>query len=506
MKNNLLLFIIIGFILINFNGGGMPIVDPEFDSPMSTYVFKESKSINREDKKRVAECFQRVHKDILKLADPLYQPSYSLRSTQDAVSAVQSLVTQTSSNPNEWDDVFEKIDQYVKENDDFYKDDAYPNRGIYAIGEQFKTIAVGLDPSLLRQSDELLNNDSVILGEKDKDADISSMYMNNNMVGVFLDEPSQPDMYRKIAISDKRILKASSQKYPNKNFKLYFKGEGKNNRAVYWNYAFRMDPNAYRFKQIDGNCVFASSSTICTVLNGVNAYLLGKPNAFEAEGSSVWYAFRGHGSAGSTCSRAAWAYLEYGYPLMKDYGVIDLSDPIQEQKIGIENWRSPEQSLAELIEITKKTPIGKIEEVPSNISQDDLNDVLYGGACVHFGGTLIGREDGDPVSSVGSVSPHAMATVGYDDTQEFKDWYREKTGKTLNESVYIFDNTWGEGPQYVKSNWPSHLWGKQTGGTYVLKYSDAIKLIRNGYIWYPNLVGVTPEIVNYRLRLSKLEE
>jgi hypothetical protein len=60
--------------------------------------------------------------------------------------------------------------------------------------------------------------------------------------------------------------------------------------------------------------------------------------------------------------------------------------------------------------------------------------------------------------------------MGYDDTDEFREWYREKTGKRLNDWVGIFDQSWGD--DWLRVNdWPEHLWGPRPGGAFVLEGS-----------------------------------
>lgn len=475
MRNFLIVLVVIGILI--FVQQPTPI--KPVDTPLAEFSASAADNLPQQEKDAIAAHLRAIADEIDTLVDPL--STSTLNKPADAIAKIHSVLILGSPG---WANFANSLNLYFIEQDKRDEAQGHPDRTIYQIGQQFREIANGLSP---------LRAEEFEAGEVE---DIESAYMNGDLTGVYLDDPSQPEEYREIAKQDEASFFGLTQNlgdFPN------FAGEGKGKRAVYYNYAYRINPNAFRLRQISGNCVFASASTICTVLNGVNTFLMRLPNAFEAEGSTAFYAFRGHAGAGSSPARAAWAYLEYGYPLMKDYGNgFDLRDSITDQKVGISNWSNPEKSLAELIKITKETPIGKIEKLPAQISEDALNDLLYQGCCIHFGGTLIGSKNGDPISSVGGVGPHAMSVIGYDDTQEFRDFYKSATGKTLTESVYIFDNTWGETPQYVAKNW-FPKWGKQTGGTYVLKYSDAIRLLRNAYVWYPNLRGVTPAQFNWSL-------
>lgn len=505
MNKKLLILIAIGLV---FFLRKEVLVTPVFDSPLSTYVFEKTATLDNKEKAVVARCFRSVYEDIKKLADPLFIPEYKLAYPQDAVNRVKQLIEDSLPNHSQseshyltckWCRFLKDLSNYIEEHDNIDGDNNHPDRTIYSIGEQFRVIADGLDPQLRTEQPELLGDTS---------EDIEKMYLDGDIIGVFLDEPGQPQYIRKIAREDEQVFDAVSSSIDFGKFPL-MAGEGKGKQAVYWNYAYRFggDIKPFSVKQITGNCVFAAAGdTIITNLLGVNVFLYGRPLEYEGPGSTSMYAFRGHGGQGSTTGRAASAYLQYGYPVRKDYGgSFDLRDTVTDQKVGINNWRDPQKSLAPLLEELKNSPIGKIEKLESGFTQEYVMDALYMGCSIHFGGTLIGDTNGNPISSLGRVGPHSMACIGYCDTQQFKDWYKEKTGKTLTEAVFFFDNTWGEGPQYIKSNWPTHLFGRQTAGMYILTWSDTKKILNSAYVWYPRgMKGKTPEMVDYRLSQAKI--
>lgn len=496
-KKVLLLGLLALFFLFNKDR----IIPPKFDQPMAEYVHENSHNIPTAEREIATQSFRKIAEDIKKLVDPLFTPSYQLAYPQDAVVAVQSEILQRSQNPKLWDDFFVKLSTYI----DKHSGDDGKYRTIYAVGEQFSVIANGLDPSVYNESSSINYTDFEDYGDStESEIYIASLYQNGQISGVFLNQEDQPLEVREIAKADEQYFEILTESIDFGRFNMA-SGIGKGKRAIYHNYAYRFynHPLPYEMKQISGNCVFSSlGDGGMTHLQAVNIFLYGESLKYGGPGASAWYAFRGHGGQGSTIPRAASVYLRYGYPLRRDYGNgWDLRDSVAEQRIGINNWRNPEQSLAYLVEQVKEYPVGKIEKLPSNFTEEYVLDLLYYGCIIHFGGTLIGRTDGDPISSVGGVGPHAMIAFGMDDSDEFKRFYKEKTGKTLNESVILFDNTWGSGPQYIQKNFPTNLWGKQTGGMYVLKWSDAKRLIQNGYVYYPNGMKGKPSLyVDYKLK------
>lgn len=501
IKGILPLIIIVLVFLFLMRG---TILAPNFDSPMSEFVFSRAKSIPTEERDVVASYFLQTANEIDKLVDPLYTPGYPLRYPEDAVHRIHSLIYTGVSSPEGWNSLLKSISEYVERYDSLYRDAGFPNRTIYGVGEQFKLIAEGLSPSLIEQfadNEELLFEDTV---GHDEPIDIQRYY-ESGMGGVFIDEPGQPEYAREMARKDEESFDVVLSSMDFDAFPI-MNEQGRGRRAVYHNYAFRFRDDAYTIGQITGNCVFASSGdSIMTHLIGVNIFLYGSPIQFESISGSALYAFRGHSGAGSTLPRAAATHLRWGYVLRKDYGEgFDLRDSRTDQRVGINHWRNPEQSLRHILEQMRETPAGKIKRL-ENITQDNVLDALYVGAAIHVSGRVHGATGGDPISpGLSSIGPHAMALLSYDDTDEFRQWYRQKTGKTLTGPAMIFLNTWSDHPRYVARNWPEHLWGKRPAGAFVLTWRHATTLLSgSSYIYYPQgLRGKIPSEIDYRIRLS----
>jgi hypothetical protein len=201
---------------------------------------------------------------------------------------------------------------------------------------------------------------------------------------------------------------------------------------------------------------------------------------------------------------AAAAHLADGAAWRKVYlgGKYDLRDTLVDQQLSMNKCRNAKQALADLWAETRKTPVGQVARFTGSV--DDAMDILYAGGALHTGSKASASRDGDPISSSGSVSPHAQTCIGYDDSDEFRLWYKQQTGKTITEPVFLFDQTWGDKP-YVQKNWPQHLWGRQTPGMFVLRWADAKRLIGSTcYAYWPDLRGVTPAKLQWRIDHARI--
>lgn len=520
-NSNLLLFLVFGvivfFVYRNYDGiSPFPNPLPTPNQALDEYTSSVIQSINdvtEEEIGKVAENYKKVADEIETLSNPLSKSD--LKRPQDAINKVNKLNKESlGENYSKWEPFFKKIAEYL-DLDDKKDDPIHGDRTIFCVGEYFKLIHSGLqlhsiNPEDLYTLPTVNLNDSVKLvqtaqieaeNKQVESEDIESKYENGEIVGALIDDPSQPEWARELAREGDQEFSASVQD----NELILpkdFLGAGAGKRAVYWNYALRFDNDPlpiFGIKQITGNCVEASLGDVgMTHLLGVSIFLLKKPYKFEGPGSSIFYAWRGHCGQGMSLGKAATAHGNYGFAVRKEYldGKYDLRDTITDQKLGMNNCRNPGSTLADFWKEAQKTPVGKITKF-----EQDVNiamDILYAGGIIHTGSTSTANKDGNPVSSLGRVGAHAQTCIGYDDTQEFKNFYKEHTGKTLNEPVFMFDQTWGD-TQYIKSNFPYDLWGKPTRGMFVLKWSDAKALMNNSgcYAYLPDLKGVTIEKLNW---------
>nr|MCU0871964.1 hypothetical protein [Pirellulaceae bacterium] len=191
----------------------------------------------------------------------------------------------------------------------------------------------------------------------------------------------------------------------------------------------------------------------------------------------------------------------HGYAVRKEYcgGKYDLRDTEADQRFGMQYWRNPERELADFLAETRQSPSGKIARLDEDATEESIRStlkaVLRAGGVLHTGSTATAAKNGDPVSGPANIGAHAQTCFGFDDTDEFRSWYQTKTGKRLTEEVYLFDQTHGA-VNYVRSNWPSHLWGQPTQGIFVLPWQYAKRLILSTcFCYWPDLGGATPDQV-----------
>ncbi len=323
-------------------------------------------------------------------------------------------------------------------------------------------------------------------------------------IGAHIDAAEQPAWSRELGKEGERRFLAESPEglLSDSSFPAEFSGEGQGQRAVWWNYAMRFcgDPTRiYEIQQITGNCVEASNGDVTfTHMLGVSVFLLGEAYDWAGAGSSVFYAWRGHRGSGMNLGTAAAAHQRHGHAIRRDYGSVDLRDSRTDQTVGMNHWRDPARSLAELWAATREKPIGRVARFNGGASE--AMDVLYVGGALHTGSNYTAARNGDPVSSRARIGAHAQTCVGYDDTDEFRQWYAGQTGKRLTEPVFVFVQTWGN-LQYVQRNWPEHLWGRMPQGAFVLAWSDARHLIQGTtYAYWPEgLHGLPPRQLLWRV-------
>jgi hypothetical protein len=310
---------------------------------------------------------------------------------------------------------------------------------------------------------------------------------------VYLDQPGEPEWVRAIAREEAARFDHLSRGVPRPVAGNFPRG-GRGKRAVYWNYALRWDDDptpCYSIRQNMGNCTAASGGDVTyTLLYGVAVYKLGRSYQWRGCGSSSFYMFRGHRSAGMALSTLATAHNRYGTPWRISYpGGPDLTDTITDQNYGRDNSSSqPAGFLAQ----TSKCPTGRIERFSGGV--DEAIAVLFAGGALHTGSTAT-WSSGNPIGRAANVGPHAQTCIGYDDTDEMK----QRFG--IDEPLFFFDQTWGGSvTSYVKSGWVEEWWGRRTDGIGIIPWSAARRLIQaTCYAYYPDgLTGFPQEPINWR--------
>lgn len=505
----ILILALIALFLFSQKSDILPPDPPTPDAPLATWVRYQASLVGGStaaaEAETLAASYRALADEIESLADPL--SSSTLKRPGDAIAKI-STVSQQMLGPrtSAWRPFFDALATRLEQLEAAGKIE----RSIYAVGAVYAEVAQGLAPIRGPPCEDCGETVQVpaeavrlCAAEGTADYDPEQAYTQGGQIGVYLDEPGQPAWARELARQGDAQFRAAGGQRASRSFSNLFAGEGKGKRAVYWNYAMRFDGDplpVFGIKQITGNCVEASNGDVTvTHLLGVAIFLLKKPYEWEGPGSTLFYSRRGHCGQGMNLGTAASAHKEDGIAWRKQYcgGKYDFRDTLADQKFAMSNCRSPKSNLTDLWAETQKTPVGQVASFDG--SWEQAIDILYVGGALHTGSTATASRNGDPVSSGAGVGAHAQTCIGYDDTEEFRTWYKQQTGKTLTEPVFMFDQTWGDQP-YVQKNWPSHLWGKATPGMFVLPWSAARKLIGSTcYAYWPDLTGVTPAKLRWRL-------
>lgn len=307
------------------------------------------------------------------------------------------------------------------------------------------------------------------------------------LYGTFIDSDDCPQWARDVAKydRDKFVANARCITRAEEVIPASLQGMGTGQRAVHFqhavNYSKKYFPSGrgiYQGAQSYSNCtswcyrvIVGGCIIVDIIVKGEAHWIVARP------GTASIYSNRGsRQDGGMSMSAGAQAVHEIGNTQEVDYPSlgIDLSTQAKDERAGVEWGRSgmPE----ELRELVRND---RIEQVSYVQEKQAVMDLLFGGHFIATGSTRTAGGNGDPISRIGRVGGHAQALIGYDDTDEFRDWYREKTGRRLTDGVFIFDQSWGANWITV-TNWPEHLWGPYPEGAFVLEADDGMQLVN---IW-----------------------
>lgn len=308
-------------------------------------------------------------------------------------------------------------------------------------------------------------------------SNIPQFALFNGLHGSFVDSEDAPEWVKRIARYDMDRLRGEChcQFRAEDAIANELRGQGKGKRAVHFQHAMNLDPTIYSGSQSYSNCTSWCTREIVGSCIAVDKVEKGELHSYETRpGTAGIYSNRGErADAGMSLAAGAEAVHIKGITLEKNYLAIniDLSTQKLDEDAGVKWGKTGVPT--ELHEVVKADLIETVSIVQE---EEAVLDILYGGHFIATGSTRTAAGDGDPVSKVGPVGAHAQAMLGYDDTDEFREWYKQTTGNKLTDWVGIFDQSWG--PNWITvTNWPEHLWGPRPEGAFVLKGQDAMKLI-----------------------------
>jgi hypothetical protein len=252
-------------------------------------------------------------------------------------------------------------------------------------------------------------------------------------------------------------------------------GIGAGKRACNFQFAMKLDSRILSGAQNFNNCAAWTAREIAGCCLAVDKVANGEAHGYTGRpGTAVPYGNRGtRADTGMTLRDAVLAVHNVAIGCEVSYlnGKYDLSSQSLDERAGVKWGGSGVPK--DLVEVIK----GDLIEQASEVQEESaVQDLLYAGHFIETGSTRTAGGPGDPISPIGSIGAHAQALIGYDDTEEFRDWYQQTTGKRITEAVYIFDQSWGE---WLKvTNWPEHLWGPRPEGAFVLLAKHAMQLVQ----------------------------
>lgn len=297
---------------------------------------------------------------------------------------------------------------------------------------------------------------------------------------------SGPAWCRDLAAYDRDQLREALGKYRAAEvIPSAFQGTAAGKRACHWNHILAINPLALSGSQDYGNCTSWMTREGVEHTLGVDIAVKGDLHEYRGRtGTAVTYGSRQSSGQGMTLSRAMWAIQNFGIAQEKVYcdGKYDLSTEDADEAAGNRWGRSgpPEDLLTEI----KGDRIATVVEISTTA---EAMDALYGGAACGHGSTLTGTTKGTLISGLTSIGGHAQALLGYDDTDEFRQWYEQTAGERITGPVFINDQSWGANWNAFRADlWPSHLWGERPEGAWVLAESDMQKVISqwgDAYAW-----------------------
>ena len=305
---------------------------------------------------------------------------------------------------------------------------------------------------------------------------VKECLLTKSIQGTFVDSEDAPEWARKIARFARDELRDTCRNgwLAHDYIADNLKGQGKGKRAVNYQHAMNVDSTIFTGSQQYNNCcawAVREGAGFCLAMDIVGRHELHEYT--KRPGTAGPYANRGsRADQGMTLSDGAAAVHQIGITLETEYPGYDLSTQDLDESAGVK-WGAHgiPAALRELVQ-------GNLIEQVSNVQEKEaVQDILYGGHCIVTGSTRTANDTkpGDPISSLTRIGGHAQLMIGYDDTDEFRDWYYQTTGNRLNDWVGIFDQSWGDWLEI--NNWPIQFWGPRPQGAFVLKGSDAMELI-----------------------------
>jgi len=324
-----------------------------------------------------------------------------------------------------------------------------------------------------------------------------SQQYTNGFHGCYLDHPDSPEWARVIARYERDQLVANAPFDTNLENVIpsEYHGYGDGKRAAHWNAWIKRHPRALKGSQDYGNCTTWAMREICAC--EWCADIEHRQEAHEDPpariGTALTYGSRGSSGQGSTLSQIVKVVVEIGLQFEKPYcnGQYDCTNEADDERYGnIWGGRGVPQCMVDEV----KADGGKIEQYAYATEEQAIKDVLALGHFLFHGSTKTASEGNCLISRLKSIGGHAQGLIGMDDTDEARQWAKDKCGVSLSDSQWIAINDQSWGPSwnsFPQNQWPGHLWGERPEGVWCITSTDLMRLVRewNDCIAISNMLG-----------------
>lgn len=266
-----------------------------------------------------------------------------------------------------------------------------------------------------------------------------------------------------------------------------------------WEAGGRQGPEPYSTDQNYGSCVDASKSEDETTMFGWRAAQPQFREVFKVAAAWYKYANRGYCSDGWGGSGIAAVGRRVGCAFRMKYTVgsvdVDFTDDDENENIVARKWcRSGIP--ADLAEYTQKHHGYEDGAITAyNGDHVGLKKVMKAGGTLHAGG--VRTSGGSKPFTTGRTGPHMQSTVGYDDTEECRQWFKDQHGITwaAGDFPLINHQTWGRGwrGECADQYWPTHLWGPKPQGAWVCSAKWWLADVEYAWLpWAKGFPGIGP--------------
>jgi hypothetical protein len=308
-----------------------------------------------------------------------------------------------------------------------------------------------------------------------------SVYRNDplrwyeNHSGVLADNDDCPTWARRVAKydRDKLIARVGINRYRVESmFPASLVGTGEGKKSINHLYVLDYIPTAYDGSQDYNNCRSWSMKFSTMTCLGMDIAAGDLHRTEFRHGTALVYGSRGSRSdSGMTMSGGCEVVATIGQSEQKDYGFVDLSTEKADESNGV-SWggSGPPSQLVEAVRGDKIERAYWIEQPTPQL----VKDLFYNQCTIDTGSQVTGSGTGNPLVGLRSISGHAQAATGYDDTDEC----RARLNLPASESVVFMQQSWGSSWITV-NNWPDDLWGKRPEGCWPITMTNFLKLSRN---------------------------